>query len=111
VPFERRWEIINHEACTPGVLAAACRHCAVPPASRMTAARSYTHATDHGHCAVRRWSSFTTRIIAEPMRATLRQPIIIENVAGAAGSVGVTRLASSSVSTLACRASSLFSRE
>jgi len=33
------------------------------------------------------------RIIAEPMRATLGQPIIIENVTGAAGSVGTGRVA------------------
>jgi tripartite-type tricarboxylate transporter receptor subunit TctC len=33
------------------------------------------------------------RIIAEPMRATLGQPIVIENVAGAGGNLGVGRLA------------------
>jgi tripartite-type tricarboxylate transporter receptor subunit TctC len=33
------------------------------------------------------------RIIAEPMRASLGAPIIIENVAGAAGSIGVGRAA------------------
>jgi tripartite-type tricarboxylate transporter receptor subunit TctC len=33
------------------------------------------------------------RIIAEPMRASLGQPIIIENVTGAAGSVGAGRVA------------------
>jgi tripartite-type tricarboxylate transporter receptor subunit TctC len=33
------------------------------------------------------------RIIAEPMRATLGQPIIIENVTGAAGTVGTGRVA------------------
>jgi tripartite-type tricarboxylate transporter receptor subunit TctC len=33
------------------------------------------------------------RIMAEQMRATLGQPIIVENVAGAAGSVGVGRVA------------------
>jgi tripartite-type tricarboxylate transporter receptor subunit TctC len=34
-----------------------------------------------------------TRAVAEPMSATLGQPIIIENVPGAAGSVGVGRVA------------------
>jgi tripartite-type tricarboxylate transporter receptor subunit TctC len=33
------------------------------------------------------------RIIAEPMRSSLEQPIIIENVSGAGGSVGVGRAA------------------
>jgi tripartite-type tricarboxylate transporter receptor subunit TctC len=33
------------------------------------------------------------RIIAEPMRASLGQPVIIENVIGAAGSIGVGRVA------------------
>jgi tripartite-type tricarboxylate transporter receptor subunit TctC len=33
------------------------------------------------------------RIIAEPMRVSLGQPVIIENVAGAAGSIGVGRAA------------------
>ena len=33
------------------------------------------------------------RIIAEPMRATLGQPIIIENVTGAAGTIGTGRVA------------------
>jgi tripartite-type tricarboxylate transporter receptor subunit TctC len=33
------------------------------------------------------------RILTEPLRASLGQPIIIENVAGAAGSIGVGRAA------------------
>jgi tripartite-type tricarboxylate transporter receptor subunit TctC len=33
------------------------------------------------------------RILAEPMRASLGQPILIENVSGAAGSIGVGRVA------------------
>ncbi len=33
------------------------------------------------------------RILAEPMRAVLGQPVVIENVAGAAGSIGVGRAA------------------
>jgi tripartite-type tricarboxylate transporter receptor subunit TctC len=33
------------------------------------------------------------RIIAEPMRASLGQPVIVENVSGAAGSLGVGRVA------------------
>ena len=35
------------------------------------------------------------RLLAEPLRASLGQPIIIENVAGAAGSIGVGRAARS----------------
>jgi len=35
------------------------------------------------------------RIIAEPMRATLGQPVVIENVTGAGGSLGVQRVARS----------------
>lgn len=33
------------------------------------------------------------RILSEPMRATLGQSIIVENVTGAAGSIGVGRVA------------------
>jgi tripartite-type tricarboxylate transporter receptor subunit TctC len=33
------------------------------------------------------------RILSEPMRISLGQPLIIENVAGAAGSIGVGRVA------------------
>lgn len=33
------------------------------------------------------------RVVAEGMRASLGQPIIIENVTGAAGSIGVGRVA------------------
>jgi tripartite-type tricarboxylate transporter receptor subunit TctC len=33
------------------------------------------------------------RILAEPMRASLGQPILVENVSGAAGSIGVGRVA------------------
>ena len=36
-------------------------------------------------------SDTLARILAEPMRATLGQPIVIENVAGAAGTIGVGR--------------------
>jgi tripartite-type tricarboxylate transporter receptor subunit TctC len=38
-------------------------------------------------------SDTLARILAEPMRAALGQPIVIENVAGAGGNVGVGRLA------------------
>src|SRR5262245_57859588 len=33
------------------------------------------------------------RLIAERMRASLRQPVIVENIAGAGGSTGVGRVA------------------
>src|SRR5262245_41346701 len=36
------------------------------------------------------------RLMAEPMKASLGQPVVIENVAGAAGSVGVARVARAS---------------
>jgi tripartite-type tricarboxylate transporter receptor subunit TctC len=66
---------------------------AVPAASRMTAAQSYPTRpiTFIVPFAAGGPTDTIARIIAEPMRATLRQPIIIENVAGAAGSVGVAR--------------------
>jgi hypothetical protein len=35
----------------------------------------------------------TGRILAERMRVSLGQPVIIENVTGAAGSIGVCRVA------------------
>jgi len=35
------------------------------------------------------------RVIAEPMRAVLGQPVVVENVAGAGGNIGVGRLARS----------------
>jgi tripartite-type tricarboxylate transporter receptor subunit TctC len=38
-------------------------------------------------------SDALARILAEPMRSTLGQPVVIENVAGAGGNVGVSRLA------------------
>jgi tripartite-type tricarboxylate transporter receptor subunit TctC len=66
---------------------------AVPAASRVTAAQSYPTRpiTVIVPFAAGGPTDTIARIIAEPMRATLRQPIIIENVAGAAGSVGVGR--------------------
>jgi tripartite-type tricarboxylate transporter receptor subunit TctC len=71
---------------------------AVPAASRMTAAQSYPTRpiTVIVPFAAGGPTDTIARIIAEPMRATLRQPIIIENVAGAAGSVGVGRAARAS---------------
>jgi tripartite-type tricarboxylate transporter receptor subunit TctC len=33
------------------------------------------------------------RILSEPMRASLGQPLIVENVSGAGGSIGIGRLA------------------
>jgi tripartite-type tricarboxylate transporter receptor subunit TctC len=36
-------------------------------------------------------TDIVARIIAERMRSSLRQPIIVENIAGAAGSIGVSR--------------------
>jgi tripartite-type tricarboxylate transporter receptor subunit TctC len=38
-------------------------------------------------------SDVLARIIAEPMRASLGQPVIVENVSGGAGSIGVGRVA------------------
>src|SRR5262245_1008800 len=38
-------------------------------------------------------ADITARVIAEPMRVTLGQPILIDNVAGAGGSIGVGRAA------------------
>src|SRR3954453_19630179 len=38
-------------------------------------------------------ADITTRIIAEPMRMSLGQPIVVDNVAGAGGSIGVGRVA------------------
>jgi tripartite-type tricarboxylate transporter receptor subunit TctC len=40
-------------------------------------------------------SDALARILAEPMRSVLGQPVVIENVAGAGGSIGVGRLARS----------------
>jgi tripartite-type tricarboxylate transporter receptor subunit TctC len=40
-------------------------------------------------------SDALARILAEPMRSALGQPVVIENVAGAGGSIGVGRLARS----------------
>src|SRR5262245_48366023 len=38
-------------------------------------------------------SDALARILSEPMRAALGQPVIIENVAGAGGNLGIGRLA------------------
>src|SRR5262245_22699832 len=40
-------------------------------------------------------SDALARILSEPIRATLGQPVVIENVAGAGGNIGVGRLARS----------------
>jgi tripartite-type tricarboxylate transporter receptor subunit TctC len=40
-------------------------------------------------------SDVTARILAEPMRSTLGQPLVVENIAGAAGSIGTGRVARS----------------
>jgi tripartite-type tricarboxylate transporter receptor subunit TctC len=66
---------------------------AVPAASRMTAAQPYPTRpiTIIVPFAAGGPTDTIVRILAEPMRARLSQPIIIENVAGAAGGVGVGR--------------------
>src|SRR6476660_9819120 len=38
-------------------------------------------------------SDALARILSEPMRAALGQPVVIENVAGAGGNIGIGRLA------------------
>src|ERR1041384_8329685 len=38
-------------------------------------------------------SDILVRIVAEGMRASLGQPVIVDNVSGAAGRIGTTRLA------------------
>ena len=50
-------------------------------------------APDHHDCAVRcgRADGYDRRIVAERLRASLGQPVIIENVTGAGGSIGVGR--------------------
>jgi tripartite-type tricarboxylate transporter receptor subunit TctC len=40
-------------------------------------------------------SDALARVLSEPMRATLGQPVVVENVAGAGGNVGIGRLARS----------------
>jgi tripartite-type tricarboxylate transporter receptor subunit TctC len=68
---------------------------ALPAASRIAMAQSYpTHSiTMIVPFPAGGATDVFARIIAEPMRALLGQPIIIDNVAGAAGSIGVGRVA------------------
>ena len=50
-------------------------------------------------------SDVLARVIGERMRTTLQQTVVVENVTGAGGTIGVTRAALSSVS-FACDSAS-----
>lgn len=68
---------------------------ALPVASRLASAQSYPSRpiTMIVPFAAGGSSDEVSRIIAERMRVSLRQPVIIENVSGADGNIGIGRLA------------------
>src|SRR6516165_10514273 len=68
---------------------------ALPAMSRMARAQAYPSRpiTMIVPFAPGGGSDVIGRIIAEPMRTSLGQPVIIENVVGAAGSLGTGRVA------------------
>ena len=63
---------------------------ALPAVSRIASAQTYPTAPHHHDRAVRcgRPTDVIGRIVAERMRKSLGQPIIIENVGGADGNIG-----------------------
>src|SRR5262249_41704085 len=63
---------------------------AAPPATSIASSRARSPPTCR--CSSRP-STSTARVLAERMRPLLGQPVIIENVGGAGGSIGVGRLA------------------
>jgi tripartite-type tricarboxylate transporter receptor subunit TctC len=77
------------------VLRLAARALALPAVSRLAWAQAYPTRTITKIIAFPAGgpSDVIGRIVAEGMRASLGQPIIIENVAGAAGSIGTGRVA------------------
>jgi tripartite-type tricarboxylate transporter receptor subunit TctC len=72
------------------------RHRQTKEANRyVQATATASHAADHDRRAVRcgRGAGWLGRILAERMRAPLGQTIIVENVPGASGRLGVGRVA------------------
>jgi tripartite-type tricarboxylate transporter receptor subunit TctC len=71
---------------------------ALPAVSRGASAQSYPsrHITMIVPIAAGSGTDVVARVVAERMRAALGQPIVIENVTGADGSIGVGRTARAS---------------
>src|SRR5580704_11621558 len=68
---------------------------ALPPVSRIARAQAYPTRPVTMVVSYPAGSAMDTagRIVAERMRASLGQPVIIENISGANGSIGVGRVA------------------
>ena len=84
----------SHKTSTPQFLALAAAATGLPAAARIAKAQSYP---TRPVTLIVPWPaggpSDTITHHAEPTRAALSQPVIVENVAGASGSIGVGRVA------------------
>src|SRR5215470_12749120 len=87
--------MFNHEKTTRQFLHLAAGAVALPVISRVARAQAYPNRPITIVLSFAAGGSGDTiaRILAERMRISLGQPIIIENVSGASGSVGVGRVA------------------
>jgi len=76
-------------------LAAGAAACNLEPGAQIAAAQTYPSRPITMNVAFTAGGALdsTGRILAEHMRISLGQPVIIENVSGAAGSIGVGRVA------------------
>jgi hypothetical protein len=83
---------VQNETSPPSISASGRGRCCAPGRVADCVGASPSLVADHNDRAVCCWRAHR-RVVAEGMRASLGQPIIIENVTGAGGSIGVGRVA------------------